>query len=291
MTFLGPSVPPVMSTQILPARADGLLLPTYGPAPLCAAIRYSGISSRAFCTSSMSFGSRSSKYLDEEVDHEVVGRRVRREERDVEQAGDVDRLIVVDRHHAPLDLVHALADELLARLDRHAELRPDVGLDFHDVVQLREAVALGVMRVDGVDRHALLAQPVGEQDLAAVHVDAAEQGLDLGLGVADVDARVGERVRQVLRVGELLEVVGRLLVPPAGTLEVLVDALLAARVGLDAHAHGGLVDLAKLHGGPFCSRRARTALRPRTWVGGDARGLFIPETRDRRHPVSPARTT
>ena len=56
MTFLGPSVPPVMSTQILPARDPPPLLPMYGPAPFCAAMRYSGISSSAFCTSSMVLG-------------------------------------------------------------------------------------------------------------------------------------------------------------------------------------------------------------------------------------------
>ena len=33
MTCIGPSVPPVMSTQILPARRSGCSSPTYGPAP------------------------------------------------------------------------------------------------------------------------------------------------------------------------------------------------------------------------------------------------------------------
>ena len=47
MTFFGPSVPPVMSTQTLPARLLGVLSPMYGPAPFCAAMRYSGISSSA----------------------------------------------------------------------------------------------------------------------------------------------------------------------------------------------------------------------------------------------------
>ncbi len=63
MTVLGPSVPPVMSTHTLPARAPGLLLPMYGPAPFCAAMRYSGMSRSAFCTSSISVGFFFAKYV------------------------------------------------------------------------------------------------------------------------------------------------------------------------------------------------------------------------------------
>ena len=43
---------------------------------------------------------------------------------------------------------------------------PDVGLHLHHAVELGEAPAFGMVRVDGVDRRALLAQPVGEQHLA-----------------------------------------------------------------------------------------------------------------------------
>ncbi len=242
--FFGPSVPPVMSTQTLPARAVPLLSPMYGPAPFIAAMRYSGISRSAFCTSSMSLRLVLGEVRRQVVDDQVVGRRVRREEGDVEQTRHVDRLVVVERHEPTLDLVHALADELLPRLDRDAERRPDVGLDGHDVVELRETPALGVVRVDGVDRHALLAQAIGEDELARVHVDAAEDRRDLGLGVAPVDAGVVERVLQLLGVGQRLEMVRQLVVLAPGALEEVLDAFFAAGVDLDPHAHGGLVDLA-----------------------------------------------
>ncbi len=221
--------------------------------------------------------------LGQELDDQVVGGRVGGEERHAQQARRVDRLVVVDGHQAALDLVHPLADELLSGLNGHPELRPDVGLRFHHVVQLRQAETLGVVRVHGVDRHALLAQAVGEQDLAGVHVDPAEQRRDLGLWVADVDPRVGEGVRQIGLVGEGLEVGGQLLVTAARAFEMLLDTLLAARVGLDAHAHCGLVDLTKLHGGPFGARE-RDVRPARAGVSGDARTVFIPETGGRDIP-------
>ena len=84
------------------ALARGLLLPMYGPAPFCAAMRYSGTSSSAFCTSSMSLRLALGEVLVQVLHDQVVGGRVRREERDAEQARDVDRLVVVDGHEAAL---------------------------------------------------------------------------------------------------------------------------------------------------------------------------------------------
>ena len=83
---------------------------------------------------------------------------------------------------------------------------PEVGLHVHDLVQVRVARTLGVVREDEVDRLALLAQPVGEQDLPDLHVDAHEQTADLGVGIADADARVGVRVGELLGVEERLVV-------------------------------------------------------------------------------------
>ena len=100
-----------------------------------------------------------------------------------------------------------------------------------------------MMRVDGVDRDALLAQTVGEQHFPGVHVDAGEQRRDFRVRVADVDPRVGERIGELLGVGERLEVLWKSFAAPLGALEELVDALSAPRVSLDAHAHRGLVDL------------------------------------------------
>ena len=99
------------------------------------------------------------------------------------------------------------------------------------------------MRVDRLDRHSLLAQAVGEDHFAGVHVDAADERRDVSVGVADVDPRVVERIGELLGVGQLLEVVGEGVVAFLRARQELVDAGLAARVGLDAHAHGGLVDL------------------------------------------------
>ena len=182
--------------------------------------------------------------LVEVVDHEVVGRGVRREEGHAEQTGRVDGLIVVERHETSAHLVHTLHDELLAGLDRHAQPGPDVGLHLHHAVELGETPAFGMVRVDRVDRHALLTQAVGEEHLAGVHVDAADERGDLRVGVAHVDARVVEGVGELFGVGKRFEVLGESVValPRAG--EELVDAGLAARVGLDAHTHGCLVDLA-----------------------------------------------
>jgi hypothetical protein len=41
-----------------------------------------------------------------------------------------------------------------------------------------------VVGEDEVDRLALLAHPIGEQDLADLHVDPDEKTTDLGIGVA-----------------------------------------------------------------------------------------------------------
>ena len=98
---------------------------------------------------------------------------------------------------------------------------------------------------------ASFAQPVGQQHFRRVHVDAAEQRRDLGVRVADVDARVAERVGEVLGISQRLEMVGKALVAALRALQELVDARAPARIGVDAHAHGGLVDLLQLQGVPF----------------------------------------
>ena len=131
---------------------------------------------------------------------------------------------------------------------------PDLGLHLHHLVELGQRHALGVVRVDGVDRRALLAQPIGEQYLADVHVDATDECLDLGVGITDVDARVDVRIGQLFVVEDLFEVVGKLLVAASRQRERLLDLVAPARIVVDAHAHRGVVDLTKFHGRPFARR-------------------------------------
>jgi hypothetical protein len=90
----------------------------------------------------------------------------------------------------------------------------------------------------------LLPEPVGEQSLGGLHVDARDQTADLEVRIAGSDARVG------IRIGEPLGVVERLLIGielgiglvcrVENALEFLGGTWIGGHAGLDA----GAVDVA-----------------------------------------------
>ncbi len=243
MIGTGPSVPPVMSTHTLPARLPAFSSTTYGPAPLAAATRYSGTSNRARRTSSTSSGSRSSrKRLRKVVTRLSVGVWAEKNGMSSSRAASIawstfigmKRRRTSTRRSSMTDSPTLIGTPQVSQTSACISMTP---------IELGERHALGVMGVDGVDAAALLAQAVGEQHLADVHVDAGDERGDLGVAVADVDARVDVRVGQLLLVEDRLEVVGKRLVAAPGHGERALDALAAPGIGLDPHADRGLVHL------------------------------------------------
>ena len=92
--------------------------------------------------------------------------------REAEQPGRVDGPAVVDREDAALDLADPLVHELFGDGDVDAEGGQEVGLEPHDLGELGQGDALGMVGDDEVDLLAAVpVEGVGEEDLADFHVD------------------------------------------------------------------------------------------------------------------------
>ena len=220
--------------------------------------------------------------------HQVVGRGVHTEKRQVEKAGGVGGAGVVDGQDAVGHLLYPFAENPLRHRDRHPHGVENVGLHPHHVVKPGQRPPLGVVsehEIEGL----LFTETVGENQLAHLHVHPDEHAPDFGVGGAVDDPRVVVGVGQLLGIEKFPLFLRQ---PFERLLDVgkdLLQPLRSAGVGFPAGFNRQAIDLSEFHGVPASlslTRRLTSEPSARPASRGTIHFITRPRSRTVSAPVS-----